>query len=365
MLRVLVCTPDFPPARGGIQRLMGELAAHASRWDCRVVTLAHPAAVAAPLEQVTRRVGSGSLGHRADMARLSLATALEGWAWRPDAVLCGHVAASPGCVALGRLLGVPTVQYVYAKELLARPRLARWALRAATATVAVSNHAAALAVAAGADPTLVHVITPGVSAPARPGPRLADREGPPTILTVARLTDAHKGFDVMLRALASVRTRLPDARWVLVGDGPLRGELEQLARALAVADGVELRGQVGDDEVDAWFRRAHVFAMPSRVPLDGGGEGFGLVYLEAGARGLPCVAGKAGAVAEAVIDGTTGLLVDARDHVAVADALVRLLSEPELAARLGDAGRLRAQSLSWDVMIGQLDALVQRLVARR
>ncbi len=105
--------------------------------------------------------------------------------------------------------------------------------------------------------------------------------------------------------------------------------------------------------------------MPSRLVPGGlgGGEGFGIVYLEAGAHGLPCVAGNVGGSVDAVIDGETGLLVDPTDHVAVAGAITDLLLDPALRLRLGEAGRARAERLSWAHMAEEVDTLIERVVA--
>jgi phosphatidylinositol alpha-1,6-mannosyltransferase len=323
-----------------------------------VITLGHRHAKDAT---ATHRVRVVPAARKASLALLNAAALRHGRAWRPEVVLCGHIAASPGATALGRVLAVPVVQYVYATELTDRPKLTRFAVTRAAATIAISDHTARLAINAGAPPDRVARVEPGVDAASAGLPEEWPQQ--PTILTIARLTDRYKGFDVLLRALPLVRSRVPDARCVVVGDGALRPELEATVATAGLSDAVVFAGAVTDAQRDAWFAGAHVFAMPSRVPADGGGEGYGLVYLEAGMRGLPCVAGDAGAVAETVVDNETGLLVDARDHVAVADALVTLLADPELSARLGRAGRKRAQARSWDRMVREVEALVERTVA--
>lgn len=357
--RVLVVTADYPPTTGGIQRLTGELVARVS-WDSLVITPHHAHAVDLT---PTHRVRTVPFASRVNIGLLNVAAVSLGRRWRPEAILSCHVAVSPACTALGRMLRVPVFQYMYSKEMTNHRRLTRFAVQRASATIAISDHTAQLAVRAGAEADRVVTIEPGVDGVA-PDAHPPSAQ-PPTILTVARLTDRYKGFDVMLRALPLVRSRIPGARWVLVGDGGLRPELEAAADAAGLRDACLFTGTVTDAQRDAHFQRAHVFAMPSRVPADGGGEGYGLVYLEAGARGLPCVAGDAGAVAEVVVDGETGRLVDAHDHVALADALVELLADPDRAARLGAAGRERARHLSWDRMAREVEALVARTIAPR
>jgi phosphatidylinositol alpha-1,6-mannosyltransferase len=356
-MRVIVVTPDFPPATGGIQRLMGELVER-STWQSLVVTLSHPDATAAP---GTYRLRTARVPRRGQLALLNAAAVRKGRQWRPDAILCGHIAVSPGAIALGQALRVPVIQYVYAMEMAERPRTARFAVTRAAVTIAISRHTARLALNAGAPAERLMTIEQGVALEAVT-PRTT-RGDQPTILTVARLSDRYKGFDVLLRALPLVRSRVPEARWVVVGDGALRSELEATAKAWGLSAAVRFVGFVTDGERDAWFDKAHVFAMPSRVPAYGGGEGYGLVYLEAGLHELPCVAGDAGAVSETVVHEETGILVDARDHVALADALVALLMDPVRSARLGRAGRERALARSWERMVCEVEAVVERITA--
>ena len=256
-----------------------------------------------------------------------------------------HIVTSPAAALIHRATGAPTVQYFHAKEIGAKPRLAAFAARHARATIAVSDYTARLVAATGATPAALSLIPPGVDLPAVAEPLPEPR---PTLLTIARLEDRYKGHDVIIRALPLIRAAVPDAQWVVIGDGPLRSGLERLAAAHGVADAIRFLGAVDDEERNAWLRRAHALAMPSRLP-DGGfaGEGFGIVYLEAGAYGKPVLAGNVAGALDAVADGETGLLVDPADHLAVAAAATRLLRDRELAARLGAAGAARARELAW------------------
>ena len=148
------------------------------------------------------------------------------------------------------------------------------------------------------------------------------------LLAVSRLTE-QKGIDVAVRALPS----LPDDTvLVVLGEGPERPALEQLARELGVERRVFLPGRVPD--VAAWLRRATLLVHPARW------EGFGLGVLEAMLAGLPVVASDVSSLPELVVDGETGLLVRADDPAALAVGVARALDSP----RLGEAGRSRAQS---------------------
>jgi phosphatidylinositol alpha-1,6-mannosyltransferase len=360
--RVLVLTPDFPPARGGIQVLSHRLVRHAQRSRMRVVTLNAPRAELFDRREsldVRRARSSGRRHHRAAILELNGLALTEALRFRPDVVLSVHIVLSPAARAIRRATGAPTVQYLHADEIRTRPALARFAVRGANAVVAVSEHTRRLAIGAGADPSRLHRVPAGVDLP--DSSRLA-RPSQATVLTVARLNDRYKGHDVLARAMPLIRARVPDARWVVVGDGPLRPELERLAAAHELDGWVSFTGDVPDAERDAWLDRAHVFAMPARLPREGvGGEGFGIVYLEANAHGLPVVAGNVGGALDAVVHGETGLLVDPCDHTAVADAVADLLLDPEQAAALGRAGAARAHRFAWPTIAERVEELLLRV----
>jgi phosphatidylinositol alpha-1,6-mannosyltransferase len=278
--RLLVVTPDLLPSPGGIQLLLSRLVEHLGAFDVRVVARDVPGARdydrAHGWSVLRVRAPGGS--PKAALVSLNAAAAAELRRFRPHVVLAGHVMATPATWSAR----VPTVVYLHADEVPAHARVSRAALRRATYAIAVSRHTAALGVAHGADPERIRLIAPGVDLPAQLGPR--ERFAEPTIVTVARLEDRYKGHDVVMQAMLAVRERVPDARWVIVGDGSLRPELEALAARLGLGDAVRFTGRVDDAERDDWLARSHAFVMPSRVPPSGGGEGFGIVYLEAGSR---------------------------------------------------------------------------------
>jgi phosphatidyl-myo-inositol dimannoside synthase len=359
--RVLVLTPDFPPARGGIQVLVHRLVRHARQSRMRVVTLDAPQAELFDRREEldVRRLPRVRGSRSAAIALLNGAALREALAFRPDVVLSAHIVTSPAARAIRSAMRVPVVQYLYADEARARPRLTTFAMRHADATVALSRHTRDLAIAAGGEPARVHRIPPGVDLPA---PSRAERAGRPTILTIARLGERYKGHDTLTRAMPLIRARVPEAEWVIVGDGPLRPELERLAAAHGLNGHARFVGQASDAERDAWLDRAHVFAMPSRLRAGGGGgEGFGIAYLEAGAHELPVVAGNVAGALDAVVDQETGLLVDPTDHVAVADALAELLLDPGRAAVLGRAGAARAGGFTWPKIAGRVEELLLRV----
>ena len=152
-----------------------------------------------------------------------------------------------------------------------------------------------------------------------------------------------------LRAMPLILAREPKARYVIVGDGLLRAYLERLAASMGVERSVTFTGELPAAALDEWYARADVITMLSREsPIDGGAEGYGLIFVEAGAWSKPVVGGRSGGIPDAVVDGVTGLLVDPTDIGAIAEALLRVLSDGALARRLGEQGRHRAlNESSW------------------
>jgi phosphatidylinositol alpha-1,6-mannosyltransferase len=329
-----------------------------SEFETRVVTLDSDGARqfdATSGLRVRRVAAHARLGAARNLS-LNATGLLEAISFRPELTLSAHIVTSPAAAVVRRALGAQTVQYFYAKEIADKPRLAAFAARHANAAISISAYTTDLLVAAGAPTGHLHLIPPGVDLPSDPRPQPAAR---PTILTIARLADRYKGHDVLVRALELVRDRVPGVEWVVIGDGPLRAELEALADSHGVAGSVTFLGAVSDEERNSWLRRAHVLAMPSRLPGAGrAGEGFGIVYLEAGAYGKPVVAGNVAGAVDAVLDGESGLLVDPTDPAAVARAITRLLVDEELAGRLGAGGASRARSLAWPAIAERVQALL-------
>jgi phosphatidyl-myo-inositol dimannoside synthase len=366
--RLLLLTPDFPPARGGIQVLAQRLASGMSGFHTRVVTLDSPGARAfdAAGHLATRRVPVGGMPGMARAVALNGTALVEAVRHRPHVVLSAHLLTSPAAALLRRTVGTPTVQYFYAKEIPDKPGLARFAARQADRSVAISSYAANLLAAQGARPASVTLVSPGVDLPSGLAAEPASHSSPrrPTFLTVARLRDRYKGHDVLIDALPAVRAKVPDVEWIVIGDGPLRSELEGRAHARGVADAVRFLGAVGDDERDRWLRRADLLAMPSRLPGPGrAGEGFGIVYLEAGAHGKPVVAGNVAGAVDAVVHEETGLLVDPADPPAVAAAIAALLLDDQMARRMGAAGARRARAFAWPLIVARVEAVVHEVLA--
>jgi glycosyltransferase involved in cell wall biosynthesis len=367
LIRVLLLSPAFPPASGGIERTAGELAAGLGDLDVRVVAGAPPQSTRRgitlpPGVHVHWAPNDPPYGRRATVALARRAVAV-GLRFKPNLVLALHIRTLPAARVLHHVCRSRTVLVVHAKEMREQPALASAAVRWADAVVAVSEFARDLAREAGARPERIRIINPGVTIPPAPPPLLAQRPGPPTILTVARMNEAHKGHDVALAAMELLRARIPDARWVMVGDGSLRPELRRAAARRGLDRCVEFPGPVDDATLEGYLSSAHVFCLLSREPRGlGVGEGFGIAFIEAGAHGLPVVAGRIPGVVDAVRDGITGLLIDPEDPQAAAAALERLLTDSHLSQALAMGGVERARELQWPLVTERYRELISQVV---
>jgi glycosyltransferase involved in cell wall biosynthesis len=162
-----------------------------------------------------------------------------------------------------------------------------------------------------------------------------------TIASVCRLVHS-KGIDLVLQALSTLREKGANFHYVIAGDGPERSSLEEMCRRLGLMERVLFLGHVSEEQKFGLYRQADVFVLPSRVVSTSSHEGFGIVFLEAAAFGVPSVATIAGGIPDAVINGETGLLVTPESPEEIAAALLRLMQDPDLRERLGSKGRERA-----------------------
>lgn len=359
--RILLLSPAFPPSAGGIERTAAELARGLQEYEIEVVSGRPPSAVGMrPPSRVRVHWAANDppYGRRATLALMRLAIR-TGVRFRPDLVLALHIRTMPAARAIARLCGARILLVIHAREVPSQPALARAAVRWADAVVAVSEFSRSLALSAGADPGRLQIIHPGVTLPADPPQQLGSRPDPPKIVTVARMSEAHKGHDVALAAMERLRARCPEAEWTMIGDGPLRAELQRQTRLMGLEPCVHFPGTVDDEQLGRMLNAAHIFCLLSREPPGlAAGEGFGIVFVEAGAHGLPVVAGRIPGVVDAVHDGVTGQLVDPTNPDQVAAALHGMLRDRRHAQLLADGGRRRADDLSWPSVVEHYRSLI-------
>ena len=162
----------------------------------------------------------------------------------------------------------------------------------------------------------------------------------PIVLFVGRLVQK-KGCEYLIRAMSRVQEALPGAQMVVLGDGPLRSTLEK--QAAEVLKSFQFLGMQNPAVVRNWMNRAMVFSTPSLTAESGDAEGFGMVFAEAQAMGLPVVSFASGGVPEAVANERTGYLVPERDWESLSEKILTLLSDPELWRRFSEAGQARVR----------------------
>lgn len=181
----------------------------------------------------------------------------------------------------------------------------------------------------------------------------------PVIVCVSRLM-TRKGQDQIIQALPQVLKVVPLASLIIVGDGPYRKHLEKLTADLGLQDNVHFTGKVDQAQLANWYAAGDVFAMPCRTRVGGWDvEGLGIVFLEASATGLPVIVGDSGGAVDAVLDGETGFLVDGNSLSEIWDRLIELLTDQDLAKRMGSAGRnWVAQEWTWEHSFKRLESLL-------
>jgi phosphatidyl-myo-inositol dimannoside synthase len=386
----LLLTYDFPPIRGGIARWMAELAKRYPAGSLVVSTgqCGDSSDVDAGFPNRVDRLGIPSRRLRTIQGILLWSRRVAVLARSTDAefIWCGNVkpAAYPAKWTMERT-GVPYGILFHGGDLLILQHQIHQSAVKRTAAAALLSSAAVLVansewtrdrcltvlseldldvpadrvrvVPLGADPAFF-----------RPGLDTRDvrsrygLEGGRWLVSVARLT-RHKGIDTALKALARLRPRYPDLRYVVVGSGEERDALEAEARELGVAEQVRFLTDVPDRDLPAIYNCAEIYLGVSRL-MEQRVEGFGISLAEASACGLPVIAGRSGGIPAAVRDGETGVLVDADGVDPVVEAVSGLLGDPARRARLGGAGRRAVEShYNWDRVTSDLRRIGHELGA--
>ncbi|HYI61796.1 MAG TPA: glycosyltransferase family 4 protein [Acidimicrobiales bacterium] len=369
-MRHLLVTNDFPPKHGGIQQYLWELWRRLPAGDTAVLTAAHPDAPAWDAAQGFRIERTPE---RVLLPTRSLAARIDRLAVEVDAELVLLDPALP-LGHLGPRLERPYGVVLHGAEVTVpgrmpptRPALAR-VLRGARLVVAAGGYPADEAERAARQGLPVVVVPPGVDTerftPLAEAERAAARArwGVPAdaelVVSVSRLVP-RKGMDVLIDAAARLAPDRPRLRVVIGGGGRDEARLTRHIRRTGAP--VTLLGRFAEEDKPALCGMGDVFAVLCRDRWAGlEQEGFGIVFLEAAACGVPQVAGASGGAAEAVADGVTGTVVaDPTDPGAVARALAAYLDDPARAEAEGRAARARAEAeFSYDRLARSLqDAL--------
>ncbi len=181
------------------------------------------------------------------------------------------------------------------------------------------------------------------------------------MVSVGRLVH-RKGQDRLIQAMVAIVKEIPQAHLLLVGEGPYEAHLRDLVKKNSLNDHITFIGRIQFADLPAYICVGEIFVMPARSRLFGlEVEGLGIVYLEASACGLPVIAGQSGGAPDAVIDGTTGLVIDGNNKAAIAEAVIDLLSHPQRSKEMGQAGRnWILEKWRWQIWAERFEQLINK-----
>lgn len=367
-MRILLFCLDFKPMIGGVAELTHNLALALLEAGNDVCVISIPMIGAAEFDSTQpypifrRALDPPRQGVSRTMA-LALLVRTEIVSQRPDHVLSNQYdRLSPIVFMVSKFARVSYSIFVHGLDIghvcssRRRRRLSR-VLRGARAVFVNSRYTREVAVRRGARPERVWIVAPGAR-PIRKNQRrsnyaasrlhatLASRSD--IILSIGRLVP-RKGFDTVITALPIIAERRPHVHYVIVGDGPDRCRLQQVAQETGVEERVTFAGRVDDCDKIAFLDACAVFALPNRDAPNGDVEGFGIVFLEANLRKKPVIGGRAGGVPDAIEDRKSGILVEPGNSRSFAEAAVTILEDEMLARRLGEYGRRRAENhFTWE-----------------
>lgn len=367
---ILIVTQDFPPERGGIQTYVLELAKG-------FISRGHTVRVIAPGKTVNagEAPGGEAPGGEAvpglkECVRLDVASSflwtrllgyLPGYLRRSpsvDRILYAQWQGAAGARFVPKAAGRKEYALVHGRELLTSvfgpfgPSLMRKAFARLDGAFPNSHAVLELARKHARPACPLHLAHPGTDPDAfHPvdAAFLRARYGfgdAPVIVSLGRMV-ARKNLRMLIEAMPAVRAAAPGARLLLGGTGPERESLIARAAALGLSETVLFPGRIADGEMAAHYSLGNVFALASlESPKDV--EGFGIVYLEAGACEVPVIGGRAGGVPDAVADGETGLLINPQSRQELEKALIGILQDPEKGKAMGRTARERVRkSFTW------------------
>jgi len=329
--RGLLLALDFPPASGGISRLLEDWIVDTDVMEWRVITTT-------PGPQSARRAYM-------PLRSMLRVAAKDGAAWCRQAqermVVAGHPYLSGLAVAAASVIRARSGCVVYGRELVPhgiKHRLALMPLAAVGSVVGISDHSATLAIAAGARRNRVTVVRPRLrpfwvasTIPRRPPGRGL------RLVTVSRLSEGYKNLELLLRLTAVLHPLGVVDRLTIVGGGPRHGALRDKAIALGVGDVVALPGHLTDDEIGRLLTGCDVGLFASRDSIsERGFEGFGLVVHELAAAGLPVLVGAAAGALDAAVEPWARLL-DPDDLWSWVEAVEELYASEATRAGMGEA----------------------------
>ena len=366
---------DFKPRVGGIAEHGHQMAKHLTELGEQITVLTPALSGAAefdktcgyPVVRFDTRLPLGNwLKSRLDRRLILLGILRVARRIKADYLVCDRWSPIAGVnvVLASKFLRLPFFLFAHGTE-VARPThlgvLRKFAFRNAAKAFCVSRYTKALVNRLGVRQTNLAVIPNGFDVREldsyqkrreySENRRLdkAFEPGTQTILTISRLVP-RKGIDKVIEAMPLIMAEIPEARYVIGGDGGDRDRLRQLANASPAKESITFLGRISEKEKHECYKRCDVFVMPNRESAEGDIEGFGIVFLEANAFGKPVVGGRSGGAVDAIKHGITGLLVNPTNVLEIAAAVIDLLTDKIEAEKLGQSGMRRIESeFNWTI----------------
>lgn len=367
-MKALLLTVDFPPNSGGIQRYLFNLYNNFPKNEFVVVApkvdgwqesdAAHDLKV---YREDFYMVKGSLLPKRAEkVKRLIKCVHRLLQIIKEEKIEVIHVGHSfplgvSACLIVQRITKLDYIVFTHASEISTnveeekKGRVLKKFLRNAKKVITVSDYTKEILLQNGIKSENIVLIHPGINPlDASVGdykPLLSDKK---VLLTISRLAK-RKGHDMVLKSIPLVVKEIPNFIYKIVGTGSQKENLEQLVENLDINKYVEFIDHIPDSELPNYYRECDIFILNSRVLENGDAEGFGIVFLEANLFGKPVIGGDSGGIPDAVEENVSGLLVNPIDIQEIADSIILLLKDQDLAEKLGKQGKQRAENLfNWD-----------------
>jgi len=366
-MKILLLTWNYPPKVGGMEMMLSELVSSLSNYA--EVTVVAPAAGESGerRENLLRTSRSGLPWFLLEVAWMGMQELRDG---SYDVILAGSTLLVPVTVLLGRLFKRPAVANVYGLDIIypniLYQRMVRHFLPRCDRVIAISEAAKAEAVKRGVEPEIISIVHPGIRfsefaeqpdiAALRQKMGLSDRY---VLLSAGRLAKRKGVLEFVQHSLPAIVESHPETLLVVAGGNPvdslshkedMRSQIEAEVHRMGLEQHVRLLGRVRRSELIELFFACDVFILPA-IEVEGDMEGFGIVLVEANAASKPVVSTRLGGIPDAVVDGKSGLLVDAEHWGAMTEAVVFLLDDKARRQRMGQYGCQRVRSeLDWSVV---------------
>ena len=347
MTRILICANSYPPKVGGLATYASQLALHLAKLNFNITVLASASPAHKPVDmenpyKIVRYSSKFDLYQKCliEMVKADLIFIVQRGNYLTLAYHINKILRRPYVVALHG----HEIQSKKRKNIIKK-------MNCASAITPVSAYTANHFKELGVNPSLIAVINNGATPIKKTDIDIRAKyklEGKQIILTVARLIK-HKGQDYLIKSLPKILEKIPSAHYLMVGDGPDKEYLEDLAfNQLSLRENITFAGTISDENVAACYYECDIFAMISRQ-YKNAVEGFGIAFLEAAYAGKAAVGGDSGGIPDAVEHNHTGILVDPNDLNEIATAIIDLLQNENKRTEYGENGKNRVlKGFTWE-----------------